>query len=201
VWSETHPYLLIYLLGCMLVLILSMLKVAMFWLIGWITKTNVAAKNLKKIAPVDEQTAGSKAATFIGVLAFEAALSWINVVVAIWQIAVTLLKVVREALVSTPEAIKLLRFPLRNNPNMSPETVWAYLQALNIKAGGEPPGQDELRDSLDGVCEAHPSFNRTSALNQLGGLNVMSGDVISSALHHRSSKEEEDEDEDKETWP
>ena len=108
--TDQHPYLFIYLVGCMLVLILSMLKIAMVWLLGWITKTNVAAKNLKKIEPVDEQTFGSKAAAFIGVLALEAALSWINVVAVVWQMAVTLLKVIREALVSTPEAISCLKF-------------------------------------------------------------------------------------------
>jgi hypothetical protein len=183
-WIDQHPYVFIYLLGCALVVILSMFKMLLFWLIAWITKGNIFVKNVKKLDPVDEQGFGQKIAVFIGILTFEAALSWINVLVVICQIAVNLLKILREALASTPEAIKLLRFPLSNNPNMSREAVWAYVQALEIKIGEKIPNEAALLSSLSNVRETHPSFDREAALYQLNGLNVMSGDVISSAKQH-----------------
>jgi hypothetical protein len=189
-WIDQHPYIFIYLLGCVFVLILSIFKVILFWFLSWITKGNILKKNLKKLDPADEQAFGRKAMVFIGVLAFEAAPSWINVIVGVWQIIAHLLKIVREALVSTPEAIKELRFPLNNNPNMSREAVWAYVYALSMKVGEKLPGESELLYALNDLREEHPSFNREAALNQLKGLNVVSADVISSALRRLSSSEE-----------
>jgi hypothetical protein len=190
-WIDQHPYLFIYLLGSALVLILSIFNTTLFWLIAWLTKGNVLARNLKKLDPPDEQSLGQKVLVFVVALAFEAALSWIGVVVAVWQTLVTLLKTVRETLVSTPEAIKLLRFPLRNNPDMSREAVWAYVHALRVRVGEKLPDEDELLYSLNNLREEHPSFDREAALNQLKGLNIVSADVISSALSHMSLAEEE----------
>jgi len=187
-WIDQHPYVFIYLLGCVFVVILMIFKVTLFWFIDWITKGDVLKKNLKKLNR-DDESFGSKVITFLPLVAFEVVLSWINVIVATWQIITTLFKVVREALASTPEAIKVLRFPLRNNPNMSREAVWAYLSALNIRVGEKIPGERELLNELNQLRELHPSFDREAALNQLKGLNVLSTDVISSALHRLASSE------------
>lgn len=190
-WIDQHPYLFIYLLGCASVLALTAFKVVLFWFVAWVTKANVMNKNLKKLDPVKDQSFGQKAALFVGILAFEMALSWINVAVAIWQIAVTLLKVLRDALTSTPEAIKLLRFPLANNPNMSQEAVWAYVYALRIRAGEKTGDKEELLFSLSSFHEEHSSFDRQAALNQLNGLNVLNGEVTLSASDRLHLDEEE----------
>lgn len=190
-WIDQHPYLFIYLLGCVLVVALLIFKIILFWIISWITKENILNKNLKKLLPPDEKTFEQKAYFFIGTLALEIALSWINVVVVVWQIMTTVLKNLREVLASTPEAIKLLGFPLRNNPNMSREAVWAYLYALGIKGGEKPPSEHELLLELKEPSRHHPSFDRKAALNQLNDLNVMSADVILSALDNLSSSEGE----------
>lgn len=180
-WIDEHPYLAIYLIGCVFVLILMIFKMTLFWFIDWITKGDVLKKNLKKLNR-DDESFRSKVVTFVLIVVFEVVLSWINVIVATWQIITTLLKVARETLASTPEAIKVLRFPLKNNPSMSREAVWAYLQALNIKAGGQIPEAGQLLGELNQLHEWHASFDREAALNQLKVLNVLSADVISSAL-------------------
>jgi hypothetical protein len=194
-WIDQHPYVFIYLLGCVAVVLLSISNVALFWIIAWITKGNVVRKNLKKLEPEDDEPSlAIKAAGFVALLLFEVALSWIGVLVALWQTASMLLKTLREAITSTPEEIKLLRFPLRNNPNLSREAVWAYVHALRIKVGEAVPDEGTLLQSIYGVREQHPSFDTSTALSQLGGLNVMSEAVISSALSRVASAADEDED-------
>lgn len=192
-WIDQHPYFFAYLLGCVFVVLLLAFKVALFWTIAWITKANIVRKNLKKLEPDDEQGFGLKAAVVLGGFVLEVALSWINVIVALWQIAVMLLKTLREAITSTPEAIKLLRFPLRHNPNMSPEAVWAYVSALSIKAGENVLDADELMRSLNSLRDEHPSFDPEAALDVLNGLDVMSPAVISSALNRLSLAAEDPE--------
>ena len=190
-WFDEHPYIGIYLLGCVAAAMLSLFKAGLFWMIGWITKSNVAEKNLKKIQPPDKETFGEKAATFFTLLAISSAFSWLSVITAPFEIMWGLLKVLREVFASTPEAIKVLRWPLRNNPDMSREAVWAYFFALKLKVGEASPNVYGLLTELNELSEHYPYFDRKAALNQLNGLNVMSAEIISSALDRLSSFEEE----------
>ena len=178
-WLEEHPYVLLYLVGCVAAALLSLVHLVIFGLIRWMTKTNTLNRNLNKILPPDERALYEKVATNLTAIALSVALSWINVLVVAWQILAGLLGTVRELFSSTPEAVKLLRFPLRNNPKMSREAVWAYVQALQIKLGQLQPGESELRASLDEVFGYYPSFDRAKALNKLKALNVLSGDAVS----------------------
>ena len=181
--TDIHPYLSIYLIGCALVVFLTLFKVVIFWFIGWITKENILNKNLKKLQYPDETTFTSKTLLFLGATVLEAVLSWVNVLVIHFQIIKMLLNVVREALTTKPEAVKALRFPLRNNPNMSREAVWAYLSALQVKVGEKQPNESDLLYSLDEVADYYPAFNKQVALNQLKELNVTSKDIIVSVLN------------------
>ncbi len=185
--TDVQPYLSIYLIGCALVVFLTLFKVVIFWFIGWITKENILNKNLKKLQHPDETTFTSKALLFLGAIVLEAALSWVNVLVIIFQIIKMLLNVIREALTTKPEAIKALRFPLRNNPNMSREAVWAYLSALQIKVGEKQPNESDLLYSLEEVTDYYPSFNKKIALNQLKDLNIISNDIVISTLSELSA--------------
>ena len=190
-WIHSHPYLFIYLIGCILVVILTLIKISLFWTIAWITKGNILNKNLKKLLSPNKGTFIKKVTQFLGVLLLETALSWINVVVVLWQITTALLRTVREVFSSTPEAIKLLRFPLKTNPDMSREAVWAYVQALQVKGGGKQLSESELLATLNELFDQFPSFDRRDALKQLESLNVMSSGVISATLSRLSPSEEE----------
>lgn len=181
--TDIHPYLSIYLIGCALVVFLTLFKAVFYWFIVWITRENILNNNLKKLQSPDERTFPEKALLFLGTIALEAALSWINVIVIILQIIKLLLNVIREALTTKPEAVKELRFPLRNNPDMSREAVWAYLSALQVKAGEKQPDVSDLLYSLDELTEYYPSFNKQVALNQLEDLNVISKDTLLSVLN------------------
>ncbi|MES2106964.1 MAG: hypothetical protein V4634_23310 [Pseudomonadota bacterium] len=179
--SDSHPFIFGYLIGCFFVAILILFKTILFWLLDWLTKANVLKKNIEKISPPDGKTFLAKFGMFVGIALFEVLLSWINVAVISWQIAIGILRVSRDALQPAPEAVKSLRFPLRNNPNMSRESVWAYLQALGVKAGGNPT-IEELANSLNEIAEIYPTFNRTIALKKLESLYVMNPESISAAL-------------------
>src|SRR5438445_206047 len=104
-----HPYLALYLAGCVLVLALTLFKIILVWAIGWLTKGNIVALNIKKLQPHEKTTFSERTGILVFTLVFEAALSWINVAVCLWQIASVLLTALREALTSTPEAIQKLR--------------------------------------------------------------------------------------------
>jgi hypothetical protein len=190
-WINEHPYFFLYALGCILVIILTLLKIILFGAVDWLTKANILNKNLKKLLPPDEKTFSDKATLFVSLWALEVALSWINVMVVLWQIITGLIRTARDVFSSAPEAIKLLRFPLRNNPNMSRESVWAYVLALQMRGGEKQPGESELLFALNELFHYYPSFDRIAALKQLERLNVMDTDVISATVGRLSSSQGE----------
>jgi hypothetical protein len=176
VWIDQHPYLAIYLLGCIFALLLIAFKLLLFPFIAWITKANIAATNLKKLDDPEAEVAKTflqKAAVFVAVVIFESLLSWTNVLMAIWQIIKLLFTVVRDAFTQQPEAIKLLRFPLANNPDLTREAVWAYVHALKIRVGEQPADIHSVENSLNNIQTLHPHFNKRVALGHLKGLDVL----------------------------
>lgn len=150
-----------------MVIILTLANLILFWSICWITKGNILRQNLKKVQAPDDLTFLQQACIYIGLLLLNALFSWINVLLIPLEMIKMLLNVLREALASTPEEIKLLRFPLWNNPHMSREFVWAHYQALNVKALGIRPNADNLNDSLNELVDYYPSFRKKEAINEL----------------------------------
>jgi hypothetical protein len=119
---------------------------------------------------------------FIGAVVLEAALSWINVAVLVWKIVTLLLRTARDAFSSAPESIKQLRFPLKSNPDLPAEPVWAYLVALRIRAGDVPPDETGLAEALAAVSSRLPRFDRNAALRRLDALDVVKPAVISAVV-------------------
>lgn len=191
-WLNEHPYLSIYILGCASALILSLFKIVLFYSIDWIIKANILNKNIRKIMPPEEKTFAQRALTFLGILIFEMLLSWINVFVVLFQVVTTLIRIIRDSLAPAPEAVKNLRFPLKNNPHMTREAVWAYLMALKVKAGDKPPDEYGLIDGIKDVSEHYPTFNFRDALNQLDSLNVISPDSIKKTIEHLQTNENDE---------
>ena len=182
-WADEHPFVFVYLLGCAISVVVQLLASALLHVLAWITKDNVLAANLRKvITPPDKRSAWQKVGAYLGVLLLEATLSWISVLLTLGALLWRMLKILRDAFTTTPQAIQELRFPLRNNPTMTPEGVWAYLRALRVKAGEKPPEANGLLYELDNVIQHYPNFNRQAALEQLRSLNVISAEVTASAI-------------------
>ena len=105
-WIDGHPLLLFYLIGCALVVILTLVKVILYWSIDWAIKANILRKNLEKlVCPPNDSTYTKSALIFLGQLLLEAALSWINVIIILWQIPTALFRVLRDVFTPTPEEI------------------------------------------------------------------------------------------------
>lgn len=185
---DQHPYISIYLLGSLLVVLLTFVKIALFYAIDWVIKANILNKNLKKLADPDNNQWYLKALKFLVLLLFEAALSWINVVVILGQILYGIVKVLRDLFTTAPEEIKALRFPLRNNPFLSKEAVWAYLMAISVKMGEALQNESGIIASIEDVLDNRPDFDYLNALDQLDNLKVMNSETISSAKSYFETK-------------
>lgn len=172
---EDHPYVAGYLLGCMFAFLFYIFQVVVLSCLSWITKANIIRKNLNKIKARDTSSITDKILTYGLMILLNVALSWIGVVMTIWQILVIIFNTARELFTSTPEEIKLLRFPIKNNPNLSREAVWAYVVALNLKNGTEWNEWD-LRNELNNLADDYPTFNRHSAITALEGLKLVNLD-------------------------
>lgn len=178
---DKHPWIVAYLVGCVFVILLMLFKYVFFACLYWLVKGNILRKNLQKVQP-PEDTFWEKVVTFSLLYGIEIALSWIGVLLGLWHFATTFLQFTREVFTSMPEEVKVLRYPLRNNPDMSREAVWAYIRALEMKAGAAQPTDYALLQSLEYLQDYYPSLDRAAALNHLNGLKVVSSDVIAAAL-------------------
>lgn len=176
-------WLIYYFVGCFAVVLLQIGSFTFFATLDWFLKGSVFRKNLKKLDPPEEKKSfWSKALIVFGMLLFDVALSWIGVLLQLWNIGTRLLGMVRDIFASVPEELKVLRYPLRNNPEMSREAVWAYLRAAEAKFGGVQASEHTLLYSIQAVREHYPYFDRVAALNQLKTLNAVSPDAIAAAL-------------------
>jgi hypothetical protein len=190
-WTLIEPYFYFYLAGCICYALLLPAKMIILYFLCWITKDNILIRNIKKINPPDEKyTFKTRLVVYGMFIAVDVTLSWINVAIVLWQIAVELFSVLRHFFTSVPEEIKLLRFPLKNNPHMPRESVWAHMTALSVKLGELIPMDSTLIQSLDDVHGNYQSFGRISALKQLDNLNIISSETISSALKQLQSADE-----------
>lgn len=177
-WLDQHPLLLFFLVGAFLIVSLILVKVILYTSVDCVIKASILRRNLEKIVcPPEHIVSNKKALLFLGPLLHKAALSWIKVII-LWKIPTTLFRVVRDVVTPTPEEIKLLRFPLRNNPEMSRESVWAYVQALQVKVGQNPPDESTLLASLKELSRHYANFDSQMALKQLERLKIINPEVM-----------------------
>lgn len=180
--SFYNDILPVYVYGCAVTALLILLHMMLAWSLSWITKENVLNKNILKLQTIDDLTLVQKCTLPTVMFLLGVVMSWVNTPIVIWNIVITLLNTLRELITETPEEIKRLRYPLKNNPKMTPEAVWAHLSALLVKAGDEPQHEHGIIDSLNEASEIIPSFNQINALNHLNNLNAYSAEVISSTV-------------------
>lgn len=175
---DEYPILEGYLAGCVFAFFLYFFVVVESYVVSWIFKGNVLRKNLNKIKNPSEQGFKHEAMVFLGFLLLGVVGSWLSVLTYAWSILWLPIAAVREALSSVPEEIKLLRFPLHNNPDLSKEAVWAYLKALAIKSGALP-NAIHLSWELEEINGYYPKFNNEVALGKLGSLVGVDQDILS----------------------
>lgn len=188
---DEHPYLSIYLAGCLAAFCLHFVSAAGFFIVEWASKDDVLKKNLNKIKDPSQQGFKFTAIMFSMSLVAGTVVSWLGVLLYLWVIFWTPLIAIRGAFSSVPEEIKLLRFPLKNNPNLTREAVWAYAYALGVKAGTIPDPMN-MAWELGEIGGYYPSFNSHVALETLRSLGGVDHETLSEALAHmRNAKEVE----------
>jgi hypothetical protein len=174
---DDHPILLIYLLGSAAACVASVVITLEAYAVSWFFKGNILRKNLEKIQSPSEHALLLKLGGFAVVILINAVMSWIAVLICIFQFFMVPLSALRDAISSTPEDIKQLRFPLHNNPNLSRESVWAYLQALKAKVG-QGDSAAAMEYELLQIEGYYPHFHKQGAFNALKSLNVVHPDLL-----------------------
>jgi len=177
-----NSWALIYVTGCVVEVIVLSVNSLILWTIRTITGANTVKRNLKKLEPPDRTSFLERVGKSLGAIIFEIALSWIGVVLGVWVFLRTLLGILQEVFASTPEEIRRLRYPLRNNPSLSRETVWAYLTAVAALGGNPVTDPTELLSSTEDIVKNYPDFNSGLALRQLQSLGVVDSGVAAAAL-------------------
>jgi hypothetical protein len=168
--------LTVYLFGCVVAtFLLVCIRLPIGWLFRWMTKSNVAQRNFRKITARDERGWG----VYVFMYIFEIALSWISVATQVfWGMPYNVFRALREMLTPAPEAIRALRFPLYNNPDMSPEAVWAHLYSLHQLNGGNRATVRALLADMNEAKGNAPCFDVEHALVQLAALRHVDAEVI-----------------------
>jgi len=174
-------YLFIYFAGVICAILMMLIQIVFVFTINWITKTNIFYKNLKKLDPHNIEAGiyskySSKLIYFL-----EPLLSWISVVFIIGRMFYTICNNIRVALQSTPEEIKILNFPLRNNPDLKPEVVWAHLMALRSK-NGDIVNSYIISANLKEIKLKNSYFASDFAIENLKRLNVIDPEILSDTL-------------------
>ncbi|HEY4964487.1 MAG TPA: hypothetical protein VIH90_07390, partial [Candidatus Saccharimonadales bacterium] len=162
--------------GSAIALCLNLFSFAFFWLIEWIVNDHVVKKNLAKLRDPSRPFM-ERAAIYFLLLLVDIVLSWISVIWIILRIIYALFLIIRSLFESVPEEVKLLRFPLRNNPSMSREAVWAYATALDVRSG-KPWDGFSKRTELKELNELYPGFSCSEALNIFKGLKIVDPDTV-----------------------
>jgi len=103
------------------------------------------------------------------------------VIYHIYDLVKILFSFIREKLLSVPEDIKRLRFPLKHNPNMKRESIWAHIIAIEVKSGVMEPDGYTLAERLNEINHYYPTFDYDFALDHLSKLNVIDSKSISDA--------------------
>jgi hypothetical protein len=174
-------WLELYILGCVAAAVVCIFNWILLWSMRWLSKTSIFLRNMKKIQPPSEVSVVARTLSGVGAVLFEIAFSWISVLVGIIGFFRTVFVGLREVFTSVPEGIRALRFPLFNNPHMSPEAVWAHAVAIAVLAGEPVSDASQLLAMLADVMSERSGFGACRALSILASLGVVDPKIIDEA--------------------
>jgi hypothetical protein len=174
----------LYLLGSLLVLALTLSKVALGWLTEQLLGIGYHWFNCQKIGFFRSRITGHLSdkpdsySVIALVIGFEMLLSWINVPVCIWQLFTQLVSTAAELMKRAPEDLNKYRYPLRENPSLSPEEVWAHLVAVAVAGGKLTIRSETLVQELHEISDRGIKINKLQALECLAELRCMRTGII-----------------------
>lgn len=168
----------LYILGATLAFCYIVFNKAVDWLYSKITGLDVFRENLKKLemhydfftGEMKEYPVTNKEATKLILL--EMSLSWISVIIQIWKTFKFFIQAIKEQLTVSP-ALKELYYPLRNNPYLEKEIVWARLISSSVITTGRQLSLEEVYRGIEIYESRLINFNRDKALKYLLDLEVV----------------------------
>ncbi len=181
---DQYSYLSIYLFGCVLVVILSLTRLILTWLLSRVTGSYLVFRNLKKISPPVETDMPKLVFRSILLLAVESLFSWFNVVVmGIKNIYSLFMTIVELAVIAqASDEIKKIRRPFKLEPDMKREAVWAHFYSLQTRVNERSSNPSAVIESLDELSGFYPTTDRAEALKLYNALNELDDEVVDSAL-------------------
>ncbi len=162
----------IYVIGAVFSLCLHIFNLSFFWALAWLTNEIILWHNLKKLEAQDDRSCFNKVTENTWPVLIDTLASWLTVPILAWRIGVRLLTVLNMRFAVVPEEIKRLRFPLWNNPDLSPEAVWAYTNALSV-LNGDAVDWGELVRRLELLKRAVPNLDQQKAIELFEDLKVI----------------------------
>lgn len=177
--SDTWATILfVYLFGCFIAFLIQITTRTIINFIYFITKENILIKNIKKISEPDNRTKVKKFGEWALAFLLSVLASWINVIGASIHFIVFIFRFIREIIQTTPQTIKELRWPLRNNPDLSREHVWAYLVALSVKGGSTELNADLIIKEIFNITNYYEDFEKKRAVKILSTLIVINENIL-----------------------
>jgi hypothetical protein len=159
----------LYLLGCFATLFLTILKITLIQVGFWFVNEQIYRHNIAKISVYFSPITGhlthekTKLKTIVFTIFLDCLLSWINVVFVTFQICMFCLILIKFMFRTAPPSFQEILFPLRNDPSLDPEMVWARIIAVG-NYGHAQPTASNLKLDLDTTSRLVPGFSRAKAL-------------------------------------
>ena len=167
--------LVVYLIGCAATYVLSLVDILVTRLAGNLTGDSVMGKNIVKLTPKDDIKDIKKFMS--GCMWVYVFLSWAGFALSLISISCGILMAIfnflKDLLNPLPEAAKVFHYRLKNDPDMSPEAVWANLRSMEAVVSGNYPTKFEVIADLEETTNSVPGFETPKAISLLTEYGVL----------------------------
>jgi hypothetical protein len=166
---------IVYLIGCAATYALNLLYALMTRLVASLTGDSVMGKNIIKLAPKDDIKDFKKVMS--GCMWFFVFLSWAGFALSLISIScgilMSIFNFLKGLLNPLPEAARVFHYRLKNDPDMSPEAVWANLRSMEAVVSGNYPTKFEVIADLEETTNSVTGFDTPKAISLLTEYGVL----------------------------
>jgi hypothetical protein len=167
--------LVVYLIGCAATYVLSLVDILVTRLAGNLTGDSVIGKNIFKLAPKNDIKDFKKVMS--GCMWFFVFLSWAGFALSLISIScgilMSIFNFLKDLLNPLPEAARVFHYRLKNDPDMSPEAVWANLRSMEAVVSGNYPTKFEVIADLEETTNSVTGFDTPKAISLLTEYGVL----------------------------
>jgi hypothetical protein len=186
-WKKNKPMVTlyyIYLSGSILTVCLVLFNLALGWTFRQLSGEGWYWYNTEKIGLYRHSTLGTvttekpSLVLALSLIFIEAVSSWIGLLCGVWKLCHLLLAAMRTFFSKQPEELIRVRFPLRANPDLEPEAVWAHLFSLSILMSAGLFSCEETLSDLAMTKERVGRFDEIKAISYLENIGIAKKQLI-----------------------